>query len=64
MLSFGFRLLKELRQKKYSFFLKNKSDQYDVIEKLLLELKVKGYETKVIDVSYRRKLRMDNSREN
>ena len=44
--------------------MKNKSDQYDVIEKLLLELKVKGYKTKVIDVSYRRKLRMDNSREN
>ena len=38
--------------------------QYDVIEKFLLELKVKGYETKVIDVHYSRKLRMDNAGEN
>ena len=50
--------------KKWSFFLKKKSDQYDVIEKFLLELKVKGYETKAIDVHYRRKLRMDNAGEN
>ena len=44
--------------------MKNKSDQYEIIKKLLLELKVKGYYTKVIDVSYRRKLRIDSSREN
>ena len=44
--------------------MKKKIDQYDVIEKFLLELKVKGYETKVIDVHYRRKLRMDNAGEN
>ena len=50
--------------KKWSFFFKKKSDQYDVIEKFLLELKVKGYGTKVIDVHYRRKLRMDNAGEN
>ena len=35
-----------------------------MIEKFLLELKVKGYDTKVIDVHYRRKLRMDNTGEN
>ena len=50
--------------KKWSFFLKKKSDQYDVIEKFLLELKVKGYETKVIDGYYKRNLRMDNAGEN
>ena len=50
--------------KKWSFFLKKKSYQYNVIEKFLLELKVRGYETKFIDVHYRRKLRMDNSGEN
>ena len=52
------------RLKKWSFFLKKKSDQYDVIEKFLLELKVKGCETKVIDVHYRSKLKMDNAGEN
>ena len=29
-----------------------------------MELKVKGYDTKVIDVHYRRKLRMDNAGKN
>ena len=50
--------------RKWSFFLKKKSDQYDIIKKFLLDLKVKGYETKVIELHYRRKLRMDNAGKN
>ena len=38
--------------------LKVEDGQYDEIDKSVLELKVKGYDTRVIDVNYRRKLRM------
>ena len=50
--------------KKWSFFLKKKSDQYKVLKKFFLEMKVKGYDTKVIDVLFRKTLRMDNAGEN
>jgi hypothetical protein len=36
--------------------LKVEDSQYDVIDKFVLELKVKVYDTRVIDVNYRRKL--------
>ena len=38
-------------------------DQYDAIDKFLLELKLKDYNTEVIDVNYRRNLRLENASE-
>ena len=50
--------------RKWSFFLKKKSDQYEVIEKFLRGLKARGFETKNIDVLVLRKIRLDNAGEN
>lgn len=44
--------------------LKVEDGQYDEIDKFVLELNVKGYDTRVIDEHYRRKLRMENARKN
>ena len=54
----------EAMSKKWSFFLKKKSDQYEVIEKLFQGLKARGFVTKNIDVLVRRKIRLDNAGEN
>ena len=50
--------------KKVELFLKNKSNQYEGIEKFLRGFKAREFETKNINVLVRRKIRLDNAGEN
>ena len=56
--------IKDGNVEEMDFFLKNKSDQYEVIEKFLRGLKAREFETKNIDVLVWRKIRLDNAGEN
>ena len=61
---FWLQIVDGATSKKWSFFLKNKSNQNEVIEKFLRGLKARGFETKKIDALVRRKIRLDNAGEN
>ena len=61
---FWLLILDEATPKKWSFFLKAKSDQYEVIMSFLKNLKRKNIPVRVLDFLDRVNLRLDNSGEN